>query len=182
MQTIIILYKSKHIADITMYNYLIELSREEFYKNHKVFTSDWPNNAEHFEAILKQSGLPIYYYDADGFFNLICTQYRSYKYFFNRMRDDIRYEVVFADYITKMPSRCLLRLYTIINKINYTYSPAAIHIEPGKIEAISRTYADDGLINFTLFRDWVKNGDGIIRQFRSVVSKDEELMKYITFI
>ena len=66
-----------------MYEYLIELSREEFHRNQPTMLSDWPKKAELFEKTLKQSGLPIYYFDSDIFFNLIATQYRGYKYFFN---------------------------------------------------------------------------------------------------
>lgn len=182
MGYIISLYISKRFTLLAMYEYLSELSREEFYSNSSTMLSDWPEKAELFKKNLKQSGLPIYYYDSNGVFNLIATRYRSYKYFFNKNGDDIRYEVYCADYNPKLPSRCLIKLYSIINKINYTYTPVAIHIESDKIVATSRVYTDNDYVSFTIFRNWMRAGDGIIRAFISEACKDEELMKYITFI
>lgn len=182
MRCIISLNMSKQITLLTMYEYLRELSREEFYNNTSTMLSNWPEEAELFEKSLRQSGLPVYYYNADLCLNLIATRYRSYKYFFNKNGDDIRYVVYCADYNPKLPSRCLIKLYSIINKINFTYTPVAIHLESGKIVVTSRVYTDNDYVSFTAFRNWMRAGDGIIRAFISEVSKDEELMKYITFI
>lgn len=164
-----------------MYENLTELSREIFYRYPGIL-SDWPDKAELFETTLKQAGLPIRYYDSEGFFNIISTQYRGYEYFFNKLGDDITYDVYFANYISKIPAGYRLKLLTIINSINYSSAPVSIHIDSSYIEVRSRVYTHNGQINFTAFRDWMRAGDATIRGFITAVRKDAKLMKYINFI